>query len=215
MDNTAMISVLLRKNTSTGAFEMILMMWWWITSTLWHVLGTSDALSFNAGTRLTGQLTCRVLVGTGGTLDTLLLLPAVERPHTTAYWRRTAQVSTDWILSVAPHYDRRTGHQHDTSWHEARLTALSFSEDLSRAAGLGTLRYSGRFLGHLILRPRELDVELLFVDRLPESPHSALQLLLHLLPHTVQVTWVWGKRWPLINSIKEYYKILTMSLVFL
>lgn len=129
--------------------------------------------------------------------------------------RRTAQVSTDWILSVAPHYDRRTGHQHDTSWHEARLTALSLSEDLSRAAGLGTLRYSGRFLGHLILRPRELDVELLFVDRLPESPHSALQLLLHLLPHTVQVTWVWGKKWPLINSIKEYYKILIMSLVFL
>lgn len=72
--------------------------------------------------------------------------------------------------------------------HEARLTALSLSEDLSRAAGLGTLRYSGRFLGHLILRPRELDVELLFVDRLPESPHSALQLLLHLLPHAVQVT---------------------------
>lgn len=67
-------------------------------------------------------------------------------------------------------------------------TAFPILQDLSRAAGLGTIWNPGGFPSHLVLRPRELDVELLFVDGLPESPHGALQLLLHLLPHAVHIT---------------------------
>lgn len=77
-----------------------------------------------------------------------------------------------------------------TAGRQQKPTALSFMEDLSCAAGLGILRDPGRFLSHLILRARELNVELLFVNGLSERPHGALQFLLHLLPHTVHVTWV-------------------------
>lgn len=77
-----------------------------------------------------------------------------------------------------------------TAGRQQKPTALSFMEDLSCAAGLGILRDPGRFLSHLILRARELNVELLFVNGLSERSHGALQFLLHLLPHTVHVTWV-------------------------
>lgn len=66
--------------------------------------------------------------------------------------------------------------------------------DLSSTAGLDTLRTLGRLLGYLIFRPRELDVELLLVDGLPEGPHGALQLLLHLLAHAVHVAGVCAAR---------------------
>lgn len=74
-----------------------------------------------------------------------------------------------------------------TAGRRQKPTALSFLEHLSCAAGLGIIRDPGRFLSHLILRARELNVELLFVNGLPERPHGALQFLLHLLPHAVHV----------------------------
>lgn len=149
-----------------------------VTSTLGHILGPGDALSFSAGTRLTGQLTNGVLVRPWRTLDALLLLTTVEGPHTTAHWGRRCS----WVFVGPPAgvccYDM-TGY-----WN---FTAFPFSENLSRAAGLGSLWDPGRLLGHFILGPRELDVELLLVDGLPEGPHGVLQLLLHLLPHTGHV----------------------------
>lgn len=66
--------------------------------------------------------------------------------------------------------------------------------DLSSTAGLNTLWTLGGLLGYLIFRPGELDVELLFVDGLPEGPHGALQLLLHLLAHTVHIAGVCASR---------------------
>lgn len=71
---------------------------------------------------------------------------------------------------------------------KSRLTTLPILEDLTRAAGLGSLRNNGWPLGYFVLCSRKLDVELLLVDGLPECPHGALELLLHLLAHTVNIT---------------------------
>ena len=72
--------------------------YWWVTSTLRHVLGSGNTLSVSTGTWLTGKLTPRVLVCARRTLDTLLLLSTVERPHTTARWGGRHRV----VLPVAP-----------------------------------------------------------------------------------------------------------------
>lgn len=56
------------------------------TSTLRDILGPHNALGFSCGTRLTGQLTLHVLIGSRRTLDTPVLLTTVECPYTTADW---------------------------------------------------------------------------------------------------------------------------------
>lgn len=69
-------------------------------------------------------------------------------------------------------------------------TTLSILKNLSCATCLSTLWTLGGFLGHLVFCPRELDIELLLVDGLPEGSHGALQLLLQLLTYTVHITGV-------------------------
>lgn len=146
-----------------------------VTSTLRYVLCTGNALSFRAGTGFAGELAHSVLVSTRRTLDALLLLPTVEGPHATAHWRRQNRSPLAETLA---------------SSFICTRTTLSILKDLSSAAGLHALGTFGGLLSHLVLCPRELDVKLLFVDGLPEGPHGALQLLLHLLAHAVHVTGV-------------------------
>lgn len=87
-------------------------------------------------------------------------------PHHSSL-RRTAQVSAlKELLFVAPIslplYEIQK--RHKSKLQPAKLTTFSFTEDLPCAAGFSTLWYPGRFLSNLVLCPRELNVELLFVD---------------------------------------------------
>ena len=71
------------------------------------------------------------------------------------------------------------------------LTTFPVYEDLAGAAGLSALRLARCPLCHLVHGARELDVELLLVDRLAEGAHGILQPLLRLVPNAVHVTQVW------------------------
>lgn len=151
----------------------------WLTSTLRHILGTSNALSFSAGTWLTGQLPLHVLVCPRRTLNTLPLLPTVKCPHTTAHWRKTQKLMNPV-------------QQHQDTSRNFKRTTFSIMEYLSRAAGLSPLRQMGWFLSYFIICSWKLDVELLLVDGLPKCPHGTLQLLLHLLTHTINVASIYN-----------------------
>lgn len=105
------------------------LIWHTHTSTLRDVLGPCNALGFGSGTRLTGQLTLCVLIGSGWTLDTPVLLAAVERPYTTADWETHSTV----IRSVF---------SHETNQRTLKVARRNFLKPTNRQKQPGWLKHT-------------------------------------------------------------------------
>lgn len=138
-----------------------------------------------------------------------LLVLSVERRSMSEHqqWR---QRPVTWM--AFEHGGVRTGKKMKKKRTES-LTTLPVTQHLSRATGFRAVCRPHQFLGEFVLRAAEVQVELLSVYRLAESPDGFLQTLLWTPFHTRQIAALCWQR-HLIMTYKTHTHTSTACISF-